>query len=180
MPTSKQYKLYKPESQQVLVTTVPVFRENSRLQYNWEAPIEEVTIVFDSWEPPKDLEIPNLEDLGRRMPEPKQPREPETTDPNTIAVEVPEERPDKPNQALIGPKEGPEEPSQAPIGPSIEAQLTRRSGRAIVLPEHYRDTAYIANTCHGARSEPRKALVEQSYSTYTKLREEERNGENYS
>jgi hypothetical protein len=34
--------------------------------------------------------------------------------------------------------------------------------------------------CHGARSEPRKALVEQSYSTYTKLREEERNGENYS
>ncbi len=38
-------------------------------------------------------------------------------------------------------------------------------------------TEYI---CHGASPEPRKALVEQSYSTYTKLREEERNGRNYS
>jgi hypothetical protein len=34
LPTSKQYQLYDPENQQVLVTTAPVFRENSRLQYN--------------------------------------------------------------------------------------------------------------------------------------------------
>ena len=51
MPMSRQYKLYKPEQGEIIVSIVPVFYENEQLEWNWnEELIREETVPFDLME----------------------------------------------------------------------------------------------------------------------------------
>jgi hypothetical protein len=51
MPISRQYKLYEPEQGKIIVSIVPVFYENERLEWNWnEELIREETVPFDLME----------------------------------------------------------------------------------------------------------------------------------
>jgi hypothetical protein len=48
MPTTRQYRLYEPISNRIIVATAPKFAEHKRLQWNWqEALIGEETVPFD-------------------------------------------------------------------------------------------------------------------------------------
>ncbi|RFU25060.1 hypothetical protein B7463_g11276, partial [Scytalidium lignicola] len=66
MVTDRQYKLYDPVSRKVIVTSSPTFREDLRLDFDWNEPImepmEEVEIL-DFMEPPGDIP----EDANLRM-----------------------------------------------------------------------------------------------------------------
>jgi hypothetical protein len=48
MPTSKQYKLYEPESGDTIISIAPEFHENERLENNWnEVLLGEETVLFN-------------------------------------------------------------------------------------------------------------------------------------
>ena len=46
MPTSRQYKLYEPETGDTIVSTGPDFHENERLEWNWNEVLSGVEIVL--------------------------------------------------------------------------------------------------------------------------------------
>ena len=47
MPTSRQYKLYKPANSKVIVSTAPKIVEDKRVEITWQEPEGDVVIPFD-------------------------------------------------------------------------------------------------------------------------------------
>lgn len=131
MPTSRQYRLYEPIGDQIIVSTAPVFAENERLQWNWnEVLTGEETVPFDPMEAVQEPEAPVItgrSGLPRDQAAPEEPQNPAVEEPDgdTIVVDT---------GALESLDLGDSDPSDQPEEP------VRHSHRL----QHYANTAGIA------------------------------------
>ena len=146
MPTSRQYRLYHPETGQIIVSTAPTFDENKRLEWDWNEDLPgELTTPFDP--------------MGAgAVIEPKSPVNPGTNttshnprnlggdlgnnDPNdTIVVDLgPGEGTATDDQGAALGLEGPDDPED----PEQQEVTVRRSGRTRTPTVRYQ--AYSATT----------------------------------
>src|SRR5580692_8940070 len=56
MPTSRQYRLYDPVREQIVISTAPTFVEGKRLDWDWkEALVGQVVTPFDPMEEPEAI-----------------------------------------------------------------------------------------------------------------------------
>ena len=141
MPTSRQYRLYYPENNQIIVSTAPKFIEGKRLEWDWNKDIrgDETTTPFNPMEPDLASEAPI--DIGEEEPEARQlgGQEPETSgdiQPETIGDEEPEE----PEIRRSG------RARRAPI--RYEGSLQALSATTITIPKTYEEA--INDPIYGA------------------------------
>jgi hypothetical protein len=140
MPTSRQYKLYDPITKRIIVSTAPTFREDKRLQYNWDEELPgEVVTIFDPWEAPESDAIEPESPAAIGAPEPENVR---ATGPDLAVSGHAELEAEAPEESTIGdlPPVGTESPEE----PEIGAAEPRRSARARAPPERYIDQAMAA------------------------------------
>jgi hypothetical protein len=47
MPTSRQYKLFEPDTGRIIISTTPKFREDQRLDFKWVEQPGDAVLPFD-------------------------------------------------------------------------------------------------------------------------------------
>ena len=115
MPTSRQYKLYCPESKQIIVSTAPTFKEDKRLEWDWDEQLAgEETTPFDPMEPDPIPEAPEASGDQEELAEDPEDSDVDRTELGGQDTEL-----------------GPREPEDS-VG---QETAVRRSGRARRAPE---------------------------------------------
>ena len=137
MPTSRQYKLYYPDSKRIIVSTAPRFQEEKRLEWDWEEePIGEETTPFDPMEPDPIPEAPVATEVAQTEESPR-------------GAELE-------GQSNTSEPEEPEEPEE-PTDPGSQETPVRRSGRTRKAPVRWEPVG---------KGEPSKP-VDQAFSATT-------------
>jgi hypothetical protein len=130
MPISRQYKLYDPVNKRIIVSTAPTFREDRRLEYDWDEELPgEVVTIFDPMEAPETGIIVEESDILvgdpiQRTHTAESPESLESPETDTIVVDTGDEDPEN------------------------EAPAPRRGARVRRQPDRF-DTAYAVSMGSG-------------------------------
>jgi hypothetical protein len=130
MLTSQQYKLYDPVNKRIIMSIAPTFREDRRLEYDWDEELPgEVVTIFDPMEAPETGIIVEESDILVRDPIQR-----------THTAESPESL-ESPETDTIVVDTGDEDPEN-------EAPAPRRGARVRRQPDRF-DTAYAVSMGSG-------------------------------